>query len=84
MERVGVEVDRLELSVRDADLGRVAVSVEAGVDLEAAAGGGRTDEVDDGFERDEWFAAPVDRDEREEAVLDLVPLAGARRQVNRR
>src|SRR5271165_258399 len=30
---------------------------------------------------DEWLGAPVVADEGEEAVLDLVPLAGARRQV---
>src|SRR3981189_2373675 len=30
------------------------------------------------------FAAPVDADEREKPVLDLVPLAGSRRQVAHR
>jgi len=30
---------------------------------------------------DQWFATPVHRDEGEQAMLDLVPLAGSRRQV---
>ena len=30
---------------------------------------------------EQWPAAPVGSDEREEAVLDLVPFAGAGRQV---
>jgi hypothetical protein len=48
---------------------------------EAGFGGGRRDRLDDHAIADEWFGAPVLADEREEAVLDLVPLAGAGRQV---
>jgi hypothetical protein len=39
------------------------------------------DQVDDGLVTDQWFASPVLRDEAEQAVLDLVLLAGARRKV---
>jgi hypothetical protein len=30
---------------------------------------------------EQWLGAPIHADEREQAVLDLVPLAGAGRQV---
>src|SRR6266446_10459258 len=39
------------------------------------------DQLDDHAIADEWLGAPVLTDEGEEAVLDLVPLAGAGRQV---
>src|SRR6185295_3470561 len=39
------------------------------------------DEADDGLERSKRLASPIDRDEREESVLDLVPLAGPWRIV---
>ena len=45
---------------------------------------GRADETDDGREVDERRAAPVHRDVPEQAVLDLVPLARARREVTDR
>ena len=40
--------------------------------------------MDDGLVADEWLAAPVLCDEREQAMLDPVPLAGARRQMTDR
>ena len=49
--------------------------------LQACVGGGGGDQFDDDLMADERFAAPVLRDEREQAVLDLVPLAGAGRQM---
>ena len=48
MEVVAVEVDFGQLSVADLDPGGVDVVVQAGVDLQAGAGGGAGDQVDDG------------------------------------
>src|SRR5882724_4902255 len=45
-------------------------------------GSGGRDQLDDDPIADEWLGAPVLADEGEEAVLDFVPLAGARRQVS--
>src|SRR3984893_12944712 len=63
----------------------MAAGILAGVELaahgEAGFGGGGRDQLDDDAIADEWFGAPVLADEGEEAVLDLVPLAGAGRQV---
>ena len=51
------------------------------MDREAGAGGGGGDQIDDDAIADERFGAPVAADEREQAVLDLIPLAGARGKV---
>lgn len=50
-------------------------------DGESGGGFGGGDELDDGAEVGEGPASPVHRDEREEAVLDLVPLRSAGRVV---
>ena len=75
------DVDGRHLGVGDSD----ALLVEGLVDLaahgEAGLCGRRRDQVDDDTIADERLSAPVLADVREEAVLDLVPLAGARRQV---
>jgi hypothetical protein len=76
-----LDVDGGELLVGDFDSFGVGIGVEAGVDLEAGAGGGRGDEVDDDLVGEEWFAAPVLADKAEKPVLDFVPLAGGGREV---
>src|SRR6201984_1389069 len=59
---------------------RVLAGVELAVHREAGFGGSGRDQLDDHPIADEWLSAPVLTDEGEEAVLDLVPLAGAGRQ----
>jgi hypothetical protein len=81
VEGVAVEVDGGQLGVGDAELVGVGARVQLGVDLKAGAAGGRGDQVDDDLDRDQWPGAPVAADEAEQAVLDLVPLAGAGREV---
>src|SRR5262249_61106528 len=51
------------------------------VDSEPPFGGGLTDQFDHHFMTCKWAPAPVHADVREEAVLDLVPLARTWRQV---
>jgi len=51
------------------------------VRFEAGLGGGCGDQLDDHLITDERLAAPVAGDEREQAMLDLVPLARARQQA---
>jgi hypothetical protein len=41
----------------------------------------RADQIDDDAVADEWFGPPIHAGEREHAVLDLIPFAGARRQM---
>src|SRR5271165_889531 len=57
---------------------------QLGADFEAGVGCGRGDQLDNCTIASQRLAAPVDGDEREETMLDLVPLAGAGRQVANR
>src|SRR5712691_13548929 len=75
------DVEGGHLSVGDGDAFRIEVVVDLAEPGEAGLGGGRRDQIDDDAIADERAGAPVLADEGEEAVLDLVPLAGARRQV---
>ena len=86
MEGGAGEVDGGEFGVGDFDSFRVGAFVEAGVDIESGACGRGADQVDCDFEAGRLdcdfeagrrLAAPVLRDEAEQAVLDLVPFAGA-------
>ena len=75
------DIDGRHLGVGDGDALWIEIVVDLAADGEAGLGGGCGDQVDDDAIADEGFGAPVLTDEREQAVLDLVPLAGARRQV---
>src|SRR6266568_6316523 len=81
MESVRLDPQRTKLSLRHLLAGRIAATIEPRAHDEAAAVAGVADEVDDRLVGPQGTTAPVDRDEREEAVLDLVPLARARREV---
>src|SRR5512132_3056500 len=71
----------LHVPVGDLDAGGVGGGVQVGADGQTGVGGGRGDRFDDDFVAGQGPAAPVHGDEREQPVLDLVPLAGARGQV---
>ena len=73
-----------ELRIGDFDALGIFVLVEFGADLEAGIGGGCSNQLNDGSIAAQGLAPPVDGDEREETVLDLVPFAGARRQMTDR
>src|SRR6266851_7280347 len=60
---------------------RVAPFVQLGLDAQASRRPGVTDQLHDRLEGVERTASPVLGDVTEEAVLDLVPLAGAGREV---
>ncbi len=67
--------------VGDRDAAWIGGGIEFASDGQAGLGGGRGDQLDDGLVADERLGTPVLADEGEEAVLDFVPLAGARRQM---
>jgi hypothetical protein len=75
------EVDGLKLGIGHFNACRIGVWIELAMDVETSFGGGSGDQLDDNLMADERFAAPVSGDEGKQAVLDLVPLAGAGRQV---
>jgi hypothetical protein len=75
------DVDRSHVLISYDDAFWIGVGVEFTMDLEIRISGSGAYEVDNDAIADQPFGVPVYRDEREQAVFDLVPLAGARRQV---
>ena len=63
---------------------RIGVGVEFGLNLQAGGGRGIGDQVDDDLEADQGPPTPVLADVSKHAMLDLIPLARARRQVTDR
>ena len=81
MPVVGLDVDRLELLLGDLLPEGVLPLVESCANDESSAVGGIRDQVHDRLVGAQRPTAPVDRDEREQTVLDLVPLARSGREV---
>jgi len=75
VEFVALEVDGVHLGIGDFDAGGIGIGVDLAAHLEAGIGRGGGDQLDDGLIADQRPASPVLRDEREEAMLDLVPFA---------
>ena len=81
MESVGAQLDSGKLLLAHLDPFRVLPCVQLALNAQAGSCGGGSDQVDDDFMAHQRFAAPVLRNKREQAVLDLIPLAGSRRKV---
>ena len=77
-------VDGVHLTVGNFDACRIGFPIDRATHLQTCGRGGGGDQLNDGLETDERFSTPVLRDEREQAMLDLVPLAGSGRQVTDR
>ena len=73
-----------ELSIRHGDTARILPAVEFRPDAEARPAVRGSDEAHNGRQVNERGAAPVHRDMRKQAMLDLVPLARARREMTDR
>src|SRR3954451_4830057 len=65
-----------ELLVTDLDRDFVMIGVQGSLHDQARARRGTGDQADDRLEAEQRPATPVLRDEAEQPVLDLVPLAG--------
>src|SRR5690242_20862581 len=81
VERVSGDVEGIHLLARDNNSFWIMLAVEFAFHRQAGLRGGRRDQVDDDTVADQGRGLPIHRDEGEQAVLYLVPLAGARRQV---
>ena len=81
VEVIALDADLLHLLVRHLDPFRIAVVVELALHPQAFPGRGRCNEVDDHLVTNQWLAAPVLTDKREQAMLNLVPLARPRWKV---
>ena len=81
MEYVWLDRDGRKVGVTHDQADGVGVGVERGAHLQAAARPEARDELDDHLVADQGPPTPVHGDEREQAMLDLVPLARAGREV---
>src|SRR5262245_39655073 len=81
MELVLLDLEGTEFLGRDLLAGGVFPALDLRLDDETTTVRRVRDQVDDDLVSAQWSAPPVDRDEREQPVFDLVPLAGARREV---
>src|SRR5437899_13057291 len=81
VEAVAVNVHGLHLLVRDSATSRVLSAIQTTDDFEAFRGGRAGDQVDDRLVVPQRFTSPVRGNEGEQAVFDLIPLAGARREM---
>ena len=81
VEPITFQTDPSELLIVYFGPSRVDAIIDFGMDLQTLGGSRSGDEVDDHLEADERLAPPVLTDEAEEPMLDLVPLAGAGREV---
>src|SRR2546426_519306 len=73
--------NRGHLFFSDFDSSRIAAGVEGRFDAQAGARCRGADEAHDGLVAEERTTSPVLGDVTEEAVLDLVPLAGSGREM---
>src|ERR1700693_1210318 len=81
MEAMAVDVHGLHLFVRDSATRRVLSAIQTTNDCEALRAGRAGDQVDDRLVVPQRFPAPVRGNEGEQAMFDLIPLAGARRKM---
>ena len=81
MELGRVDLYGREFGIANEQTFGVGVGVDLGAHPQAATRFGIGDEVHDHLMADQRVPTPVHCDEREQAMLDLVPLACARREV---
>ena len=81
VEAAGAKANLGQLCVRDLSALGVRSLVDLGPHSQARLGSGRGDEVHNRHQARQRAPTPVGADVREEPVLDLVPLAGPRREV---
>src|SRR6201993_761731 len=77
MERVAGGGDVSHLGIGDLDAFGIILFVQLGAHLEVCICCRRGDQLDDRAIATQWLSPPVDGDEGEETMLDLVPFAGA-------
>ena len=81
MEGIALEIDAAQLLITDAVTFFIPFGVEAGRDGEAGFRFCVADQVDDGHTIEQRATSPVLGNETEHAMLDLIPLARARRKM---
>src|SRR5215207_4006429 len=81
---MGAKLNLRQLFIRDFHPGGIEPAVECCLYAQAILRGSRPNQGNDHFMTDQRATPPVQTDMREQAVLDLVPLARTRRQMTDR
>lgn len=81
MKVAALQINLTQFIVRDNDARGIGLRIQSAANFKACLGGRCRNQIDDYFVADEWFTAPVLADIREETMFNLVPFAGAWRQV---
>ena len=81
MEIITCDLDAGHLLVSDFYLRRIILTVENASDFKTSLRARVRYQVHNGGVRQQWLAAPVLSDIRKQAMFNLVPFAGPRRQV---
>src|SRR4030042_2091182 len=81
VKSVGDQSDTPHLLIADGDLLGIMLRVEHATNLQAGRRARVRDQVDDRGMGQQRPTPPALADEREQAMLDLIPLAGPRRQM---
>src|ERR1700676_1552298 len=81
MAKMSAQLNLLKSLIRDPDSGLIVVGVQDCLDCQSAPCARAADQIDHRFKVQQGPASPVQTDEGEETMLDLIPLAGARRIV---
>jgi len=84
MKFVGLQVDPRHLGIAYFTPRWVAATVQSAGDFQTLGCAGPGNEIDDRFVVPQGLSTPVRRDEGKQPVLDLVPFAGARREMTHR
>jgi hypothetical protein len=84
MESRGLYIGFAHLFVRNRDAGLVLAFIKGRLHDQPFAGPRRGNQVDDHLDAHQWLPSPVLGDETEQAMLHLVPLTRARREVAHR
>ncbi len=75
------QIHTLDFLIRHLATGRVLPAIQTAGHLESFGGRRASDQIYDRLIIPKRFAAPIRGDEREQPVFNLVPFAGARREV---
>ena len=84
MKLMGLEIEGLQFLLGHLDPALVGSPIQTGFDDPSGLGRCSGDEIHDGPVVGQGPVSPVGGDERKEAMLDFVSLAGARRKVTDR
>ena len=78
---MGKDIDGGELIVGNAQAFGISIFIKLRAHPQSCLGRRGGDELNDRAITAQRLAAPIDRDERKQPMLDFIPLAGARRQM---